>query len=62
MRRNQKLGMSPLRAGLLAILLLSIAAYFGFTKAVPFQHHFEIQAVVKNSNLLRPRSPVRIAG
>ena len=36
--------------------------YFGFTKAVPFRHHFEIQAVVKNSNLLRPHSPVRIAG
>ena len=37
-------------------------AYFGFTKAIPFRHHFEIQAVVKSSNLLRPKSPVRIAG
>ena len=36
--------------------------YFGFTKAVPFPHHFEIQAVVKTANMLRPRSPVRIAG
>src|ERR1044071_8207961 len=54
--------MSPLRAGLLTLLLLAIGAYFGFTKAIPFKHHFEIQAVVKSSNLLRPRSPVRIAG
>jgi phospholipid/cholesterol/gamma-HCH transport system substrate-binding protein len=62
MRRNHSLGMSPLRAGLLTLLLASIVVYFGFTKAVPFQHHFEIQAVVKSSNLLRPHSPVRIAG
>ncbi|WCB94066.1 hypothetical protein DSM104299_02794 [Baekduia alba] len=62
MRRNQKLGMPPLRAGLLTIFLLAVIAYFGFTKAVPFRHHFEIQAVVKTSNLLRPKSPVRIAG
>jgi phospholipid/cholesterol/gamma-HCH transport system substrate-binding protein len=62
MRRNHSLGMRPLRAGLLTILLAVLVAYFGFTKAVPFQHHFEIQAVVKSSNLLRPHSPVRIAG
>jgi phospholipid/cholesterol/gamma-HCH transport system substrate-binding protein len=61
-RRNHSLGMPPLRAGLLTILLAALVAYFGFTKAVPFQHHFEIQAVVKSSNLLRPHSPVRIAG
>jgi phospholipid/cholesterol/gamma-HCH transport system substrate-binding protein len=61
-RRNHSLGMPPLRAGLLTILLAAIVTYFGFTKAVPFQHHFEIQAVVKSSNLLRPHSPVRIAG
>jgi len=61
-RRNHSLGMPPLRAGLLAILLLVVAAYFGFTKAIPFRHHYEIQAVVKSSNLLKPNSPVRIAG
>jgi phospholipid/cholesterol/gamma-HCH transport system substrate-binding protein len=62
MRRNQKLGMPPLRAGLLTIFLALVVAYFGFTKAIPLRHHFEIQAVVKNSTLLRPHSPVRIAG
>lgn len=62
MRRNHNLGMSPVRAGLLTIFLAAVVTYFGFTKAIPFRHHFEIQAVVKNSNLLRPRSPVRIAG
>jgi virulence factor Mce-like protein len=54
--------MRPLSAGLLTILIACVAAYFGFTKAIPFRHHFQIQAVVKSSNLLRPHSPVRIAG
>jgi virulence factor Mce-like protein len=54
--------MPPLRAGLLTIFLIAVAAYFGFTKAIPFRHHYEIRAVVENSNLLRPNSPVRIAG
>jgi phospholipid/cholesterol/gamma-HCH transport system substrate-binding protein len=62
MRRNQRLGMRPLHAGLLTIFLALLVAYFGFTKAIPLRHHFEIQAVVKSSNLLRPHSPVRIAG
>jgi ABC-type transporter Mla subunit MlaD len=62
MRRNHSLGMPPLRAGLLALVLLALVAYLGFTKAIPFRHHFEITAVVRSSNLLRPKSPVRIAG
>lgn len=62
MRRNHSLGMSPIRAGLLTLFLAAVVTYFGFTKAIPFRHHFEIQAVVKNSTLLRPKSPVRIAG
>ena len=46
MRRNHNLGMSPVRAGLLTLFLAAIVVYFGFTKAIPFRHHFEIQAVV----------------
>jgi phospholipid/cholesterol/gamma-HCH transport system substrate-binding protein len=61
-RRNHNYGMPPLRYGLLTLLLAAVVVYFGFTKAIPFRHHFEVQAVVKSSNLLRPRSPVRIAG
>jgi ABC-type transporter Mla subunit MlaD len=54
--------MSPVRAGLLTLFLAAVVVYFGFTKAVPFRHHYEVQAVVKSSTLLRPKSPVRIAG
>jgi phospholipid/cholesterol/gamma-HCH transport system substrate-binding protein len=55
-------GISPVRASLIGILLFAIAAYFIFTKQLPFTHHYTINAVVHDSNLLEPGSPVRIGG
>jgi phospholipid/cholesterol/gamma-HCH transport system substrate-binding protein len=50
------------RIGLLAIVLIAIAVYFGFTKHVPFTHGYRLHAVFESSNNVRPGSPVRIAG
>jgi phospholipid/cholesterol/gamma-HCH transport system substrate-binding protein len=50
------------RVGLLAIVLITIAVYFGFTKDIPFTHGYYLHAVFESSNNLRPGSPVRIAG
>jgi phospholipid/cholesterol/gamma-HCH transport system substrate-binding protein len=55
-------GISPQRAAVLGLLIIAIATYFIFTKSVPFRHHYEIRAVVANSNLLTKRNPVRISG
>ena len=55
-------GISPLKALLLGVVLLLVASYFIFEKQLPFTHHFTITAVVRNSNLLAPGSPVRIGG
>jgi phospholipid/cholesterol/gamma-HCH transport system substrate-binding protein len=55
-------GMSPLRAGILALVLLGVFAYFGFTKANPFANPYELEAVFQTANNLKPKSPVRIAG
>jgi ABC-type transporter Mla subunit MlaD len=56
-------GISPVKASLLGIALLLVAAYFVFTKQLPFQHHYTINAVVRDSNLVVPgSSPVRIGG
>ncbi|MEA2126305.1 MAG: phospholipid/cholesterol/gamma-HCH transport system substrate-binding protein, partial [Solirubrobacteraceae bacterium] len=52
----------PFQAGLLAIVVIAIGCYLGFTKKIPFRSHFEIQAAFRSSNNLRPNSPVRIAG
>ena len=50
------------RVGLLAIVLIAIGVYFGFTKDIPFTHGYRLHAVFESSNNLRPGSPVRIAG
>jgi phospholipid/cholesterol/gamma-HCH transport system substrate-binding protein len=54
--------MSPLRAGILALVLLAVFSYFGFTKANPFANPYELEAVFRTANNLKPNSPVRIAG
>jgi phospholipid/cholesterol/gamma-HCH transport system substrate-binding protein len=55
-------GISPYKAGILALVLIALLAYFGFTKANPFAHPFELKAVVDDARNLQSRSPVRIAG
>jgi phospholipid/cholesterol/gamma-HCH transport system substrate-binding protein len=60
--RGFRAGVSPVRAGLIAIVVLAIASYFAFAKDIPFTHTYRVQAVFENSNLIQPRSPVRIAG
>jgi phospholipid/cholesterol/gamma-HCH transport system substrate-binding protein len=54
--------MSKLRAGILALAVLAVISYFGFTKANPFSNPYELKAVFDNVANLKPRSPVRIAG
>jgi phospholipid/cholesterol/gamma-HCH transport system substrate-binding protein len=54
--------MSAFRAGLLALTLILLFSYFGFTKANPFANPYELKAVFQNVNNLKPNSPVRIAG
>jgi phospholipid/cholesterol/gamma-HCH transport system substrate-binding protein len=55
-------GMSPVRAGLIAVIVIVLGSWFAFSKDIPFTQTYRIQAVFKNSNLVAPRSPVRIAG
>lgn len=62
MRRNQSSRMSAFAAGLIAIALIAVGAYFAFAKALPFRHHYQVRFVVQSANLLGPKSVVRIAG
>ena len=61
-RSAQHKGMPAFRAGLIALVIVVVASYFGFTKANPFANPYEIEAVFDTVNNLKPRSPVRIAG
>jgi phospholipid/cholesterol/gamma-HCH transport system substrate-binding protein len=54
--------MTKLRAGILALALIALFSYFGFTKSNPFANPYELNAVFDNVNNLKPNSPVRIAG
>jgi virulence factor Mce-like protein len=61
-RRNRKRSISPALAGLIALVLLTVATFLAFTKQLPFRSHYEVDAVVRNSPALRKGSLVRIAG
>ncbi len=54
--------MSPFRAGVLALVVVCLFTYFGFSKANPFANPYEFKAVFNDVNNLKPKSPVRIAG
>jgi virulence factor Mce-like protein len=54
--------MSAFRAGLLTLVVIVVAAYFGFSKANPFANPYELRAVVRDAQNLKPGAPVREAG
>jgi phospholipid/cholesterol/gamma-HCH transport system substrate-binding protein len=60
--RRRGPGISHFKAGVIAIVLIALFTYFGFTKSNPFSHPYELHAVFDNVNNLKENSPVRIAG
>jgi phospholipid/cholesterol/gamma-HCH transport system substrate-binding protein len=62
MRRRRRTGMSTLTVGIVALVVVAIGVYLGFTKTIPFRPHYEVKAAFKSANNLRKASPVRIAG
>jgi phospholipid/cholesterol/gamma-HCH transport system substrate-binding protein len=60
--RKDRLGANPFRVGLLALVIIAVGTYLGFTKHIPFTHGFQVKAVFTSANSIRPNSPVRIAG
>jgi phospholipid/cholesterol/gamma-HCH transport system substrate-binding protein len=53
---------NPLRVGIVFLVIVVVAVYFGFTKQIPFRHHYRLKAVFATAVNIRPKSPVRIAG
>jgi len=60
--RKDRRGASPAAVGLIALVLITAATFFAFTKKVPFTEGFKVNAVFESANSIRARSPVRIAG
>ena len=55
-------GISPFKAGVLAIVVTVLASYFAWSRELPFSSHYEISAVFHTANNVKERQPVRIAG
>ena len=53
---------NPVRFGIVLLVIVAVAVYFGFTKHIPFKHGFRLKAVFSTAVNIRPKSPVRIAG
>jgi phospholipid/cholesterol/gamma-HCH transport system substrate-binding protein len=53
---------SAFRAGVLTLVVIVVAAYFGFTKSNPFADPYELRAVVRDAQNLKQGAPVREAG
>src|SRR5215211_3466922 len=61
-RTRRRDARSPFAVGVIALVVIAILTFLGFTKDIPFTRPFEVKAVFQSSNGLRPDSPVRIAG
>ncbi len=48
--------------GLVALGVIAVIVYLGWTKEIPLRSHYEVRAAFASSNNLRAGSPVRIAG
>ncbi len=60
--RKDRRGASAVVVGLIALVLVSIGTYLGFTKDIPFTKGYRVNAVFESATSIRPNSPVRIAG
>jgi phospholipid/cholesterol/gamma-HCH transport system substrate-binding protein len=61
-RTRRRAPRSPFAVGLIALVVLGILVFLGFTKDIPFTRPYEVKATFESANSLRPDSPVRIAG
>jgi ABC-type transporter Mla subunit MlaD len=55
-------GMTPAKAGIIALIVIVVLTFEGFTRFNPFRSPFELKATFSSVNNLQPKSPVRIAG
>lgn len=53
---------NPIRFAVVFLIVVAVAVYFGFTKAIPFKHGYRLNAQFMSALNIKPKSPVRIAG
>ncbi|HEX8123624.1 MAG TPA: MlaD family protein [Solirubrobacteraceae bacterium] len=60
--RKDRRGMSAVVVGLIALVLISIGTYLGFTKDIPLTKGYRVNGVFESATSIRANSPVRVAG
>jgi virulence factor Mce-like protein len=60
--KSQRLGLGPVKAGLILLVLIGAVTFWAFTKANPFDKPYRLSAVFTHAHEIKTRSPVRIAG
>jgi virulence factor Mce-like protein len=60
--RRRHTSRSPVTIGAIALVIVLVGVYLGFTKDIPFTRGFQVKATFQSANSLRLNSPVRIAG
>ena len=53
---------SPVAIGLIALVIILVGTFLGFTKDIPFTTPYQVKATFESANSIRVGSPVRIAG
>ena len=53
---------SPVAIGLIALAVVVVGTFLGFTKDIPFTTPFQVKATFESATSIRAGSPVRIAG
>ena len=61
-RHRHHTGISPFKAGLIGVVIVTVFSYWAYTQVNPFSNPFELKAVFETGSNLKSRSPVRIAG
>jgi phospholipid/cholesterol/gamma-HCH transport system substrate-binding protein len=62
MRRVRGSRVGDVTAGLIALVVVSVAVFLAFTKANPFSQPFELRAAFRDAKDIKPGMHVRIAG
>jgi phospholipid/cholesterol/gamma-HCH transport system substrate-binding protein len=53
---------NPVAIGLIALVIILVLTFLGFTKDIPFTTPYQVKATFESANSIRTGSPVRIAG
>ena len=62
MRADRRKRLPNWAIGLILVVVVGVLSVYAFTKSLPWEDKYTVEAVFENAGNVRPDSPVRIAG